>query len=84
MADAPMPPYVCGTGASGWIDGDHPTVQEGIVNRKVKKVFSKKYDLYHYYLLDCLLYSFPQINMINSRRPRSTQQGLILQNVLAF
>ena len=44
MAVAPMPPYVCGTGASGYIDGDHPTVQEGIVNRKVKKkVFSKKY-----------------------------------------
>ncbi len=39
MADAPMPPYVCGTGASGYIDGNHPTVQEGIVNRKVIKRF---------------------------------------------
>ena len=36
MADSPLCPYCCGTGASGWIDGDHPSVQEGKVERKVK------------------------------------------------
>ncbi|XP_020603796.1 uncharacterized protein LOC110042769 [Orbicella faveolata] len=40
MADKCVPVNHCGTAASGWLSGSHPTVAEGVVTRKV---------CYHYY-----------------------------------
>ena len=30
-----VPKYHCGTNAPGWLDGKHPTVQEGVVTRQI-------------------------------------------------
>lgn len=35
MADKCVPKQQCGTTAPGWLSGGHPTVAQGIVNRKV-------------------------------------------------
>ena len=35
MPTTHVPKYRCGTGWSGWLDGAHPTVEDGKVNRKV-------------------------------------------------
>ena len=35
MPTTRVPSYRCGTDWSGWLDGDHPTVEDGEVHRKV-------------------------------------------------
>ena len=35
MPTTHVPAYSCGTDWSGWLDGAHPTVEDGEVNRKV-------------------------------------------------
>ena len=35
MPTTRVPAYRCGTDWSGWLDGAHPTVEDGVVNRKV-------------------------------------------------
>ena len=35
MPDKVVPSYHCGTHAPGWLNGAHPTVAEGAVQRKV-------------------------------------------------
>ena len=44
MADKCVPGNHCGTAASGWLNGAHPTVAEGVVTRRVC------YHNYHNYL----------------------------------
>ena len=35
MPTTRVPAYRCGTDWSGWLDGAHPTVEDGVVRRKV-------------------------------------------------
>ena len=35
IADRCVPAKRCGTHATGWLSGNHPTVEEGVVTRKV-------------------------------------------------
>ena len=35
MPTTRVPPYRCGTDWSGWLDGAHPTLENGTVERKV-------------------------------------------------
>ena len=35
MPTTRVPAYKCGTNWSGWLDGSHPTVEDGEVKRKV-------------------------------------------------
>ena len=35
MPESCVPMYLCGTFATGWLNGKHPTVREGVVSRQV-------------------------------------------------
>ena len=35
MPESCVPTYLCGTWITGWLNGKHPTVQEGVVSRQV-------------------------------------------------
>ena len=35
MPESCVPMYLCGTETTGWLNGKHPTVQEGVVSRQV-------------------------------------------------
>ncbi len=43
MADSAPCNCCCGTGGTGWLNGDHPSVHDGIVERQVKYKFTKWY-----------------------------------------
>jgi len=46
MSDKCVPEYRCGTRASGWLNGAHPTVAEGVVTRQV--CYSENDDCCHW------------------------------------
>ena len=55
MPDKCVLQYRCGTEHPGWLDGEHPTVAEGVVNRKV--CYPGWDGLWRPQIADCCYYS---------------------------
>jgi len=56
MADKCVPENHCGAHASGWLNGSHPTVAEGVVTRRV--CYHNYWYWYHWYRSnDCCYWS---------------------------